>query len=466
MLPPEKSPHPFPVEPARAPFRRDRSTRIRAFSLLAIIIIAINSLSGLQSYISTGCYRGVTFFDSELKKDQEIEKCNTHALFGLERWWNKSRGNVSHTGRENVEDTKNDTSEPGLLDYIPQYVLEYAPLVHLFAGEEFWPCDMAEHLNHVTPEINYAPIMRSEILNLTNLNDLNQYDHGRYVYLTSNDNVEDRPDWLGGAKNIPVIPDEDETLQQPVRGGRSDAPAILVVVEKGDGVVDAFWFFFYSYNLGNKVFGIRFGNHVGDWEHTLVRFQDGKPQYVFVSEHFFGEAYDYDVVEKVGKRVSIHSSSGALSIMTNEFVKPVVYSAEGSHAMYATPGIHRYILPFGLLSDQTDRGPLWDPVLNSHTYNYDFLSDVLRPSNMTPTSPVEWFHFAGHWGDKHYPLSDSRQYQFVGEYHYVTGPLGPKAKRLGRRNVCQGRYEDPCVIRHSLGGNSIKFWRGPGNGED
>jgi hypothetical protein len=92
-------------------------------------------------------------------------------------------------------------------------------------------------------------------------------------------------------------------LGKQIVGGRSDAPAVLVVVEKDNGVVDAFFFFFYSYNLGNKVFNVRFGNHVGDWEHTVVRFQHGKPKAVFFSEHSFGEAYTYGALEKIGKRV-------------------------------------------------------------------------------------------------------------------------------------------------------------------
>ena len=39
---------------------------------------------------------------------------------------------------------------------------------------------------------------------------------------------------------------------QPTPAGKSSAPAILVVVPKDDGIVDAFWFFFYSFNLGQK----------------------------------------------------------------------------------------------------------------------------------------------------------------------------------------------------------------------
>lgn len=263
---------------------------------------------------------------------------------------------------------------------VPKYVLDYAPLIHLYSGEEYWPCDMMDHLFHTTPHLNYTPLQAvDDHPNLSNLHELNRW--GRFVYLQSDDNVEDRPDWLGGETNIPTVPkgDEDDAhwegppresglyevdedgqesdwfhvgsgdtkdrggvrpvstaLPVPTRtpqgeellhddtnwqselrsrrrrlmgkkvvGGRSDAPAVLIVVPKPDGVVDAFWFFFYSYNLGNAVFNVRFGNHVGDWEHTVVRFHNGEPKAVFFSEHSFGEAYTYEAIEKIGKRVSV-----------------------------------------------------------------------------------------------------------------------------------------------------------------
>src|SRR5204863_9118261 len=44
------------------------------------------------------------------------------------------------------------------LNEIPDYILEYAPLVHLYSGEQFWPCDIAEHLYHITPRLNYTPV--------------------------------------------------------------------------------------------------------------------------------------------------------------------------------------------------------------------------------------------------------------------------------------------------------------------
>lgn len=417
--------------------------------------------------------------------------------------------NAWNEGDDRPEDW---TDDELILREIPHYVLEYAPLVHLYSEEQFWPCDIAEHLYHITPTLNYTALQPQwQHPTLQDLSDLNEWEYGRWVFLTSNDNVEERPEWLEGERNIPKVPldveqestdtsspvyfpgrtfsgelkesynhlkewyqsaheqddpvppespsedafhtelkraADDQTPLIQLRGGRSNAPAVLITVNKGHGIVDAFWFFFYSFNLGNSVFNVRFGNHVGDWEHNAIRFHHGKPKAVFFSEHNFGSAYSYDAVEKIGKR-------------------PVIYSARGTHAMYSTPGLQPYILPWGILHDITDRGPLWDPVLNSHSYTYDYKNDTLRSSNLTPEAPTNWFHFAGHWGDKFYPLGDKRQYRVAGQYHYVNGPLGPKFKDLGRSKICAGPDTAPCVIKNWLGGvNRVRRWQGVGEGDE
>lgn len=361
---------------------------------------------------------------------------------------------------------------------IPQYVFDHAPYVHLFSREEFWPSDIAEHLVHTTPKVNYTTILeRANDRNLTNLHELNDIEHaksGKFVYLHSDDNPEDYPDWLTSRHNIPSAPGHRQTdtyrksstvqyktelrrrrrelrdeKSKPDPFGRSNAPAILIVVDKGDGVVDAFWFFFYSFNLGQKVFNIRFGNHVGDWEHTVIRFKDGKPELIFLSEHDFGEANTWSVIEKYAQNArgspAVDSTSTEPSLQSVA-ERPVVYSAVGSHATYATPGRHPYILPFGLLHDDTDRGPLWDPALNVQSYTYDIHTKQVRASTRNPQSPTGWFDYAGHWGDKYYPLSDPRQYRIAGQYHYVNGPTGPKFKNLGREAICQGK--GPCHVKH------------------
>lgn len=336
----------------------------------AILVLLFTLIS--YAAASSRCYNFGPHLRSEFSKKSE---CSVHTPLDLQackwlgtcniRYWRDkiSFGFKKLAGRQSilmfeenplhdsVVTTDDSANGSRIRNEIPQYVLEYAPLVHLYSGEEFWPCDIAEHLRHVTPELNYTQIQsRSQNLDLTNLDELNEWEQGRFVYLTSDDNVEKRPDWLRGGKNIPNLPrtktafeakrnrgqdrrrskpglsswsnsvnkdkarlytDKDATqlsldeIKRRQRVGRSDAPAVLIVVNKGAGKVDAFWFFFYSYNLGNKVFNVRFGNHVGDWEHTLVRFQDGRPKYVFFSEHNFGTAYSYGAVEKIGKRVRI-----------------------------------------------------------------------------------------------------------------------------------------------------------------
>jgi len=415
-----------------------------------------------------------------------------------------------------------------VLKDVPQFVLDHAPLVHLYSGEQFWPSDIAEHLMHTDPHQNHTSLhMNNSQHNVYNLHQLNEGRRGKYLFMRSKDDVEERPDWLGSAYNKPVpYGDEDEEgdeeaslnikfapaeiseydretwweadgphrkvaeplassfRSQPSRGSRSGlnrrrqakrspgmpdqagyskAPAILVLVNKGHGILDAFWFYFYSYNLGTTVFNIRFGNHVGDWEHSLVRFYNGVPKAVFFSAHSGGLAYSYDAVEK-GRGEGREG-------------RPVLYSAMGSHAMYPTPGKHPYILPFGLLADVTDKGPLWDPSLNylayyfntSITHNQDaksiptsgavkILADTLQPAKQNPKAPMGWWWYNGHWGDKFYELRDLRQWRFVGQYHYVNGPFGPRFKNLGRSRVCQSTGS--CTILESLEGGKGRSWVG------
>ena len=136
-----------------------------------------------------------------------------------------------------------------------------------------------------------------------------------------------------------------------------------------------------------------------------------------------------------------------LSVLT--ISQPVGFSATGTHAMYASAGVHPYVLPGGILHDVTDRGPLWDPTLNMYSYTYDYRYDDLKSSNLSPDAPIGYFYFQGHWGDKFYPLNDPRQYRFLGQYHYVNGPLGPRFKNLGRKEICQGNGE--CVLKRWIG---------------
>jgi hypothetical protein len=135
--------------------------------------------------------------------------------------------------------------------------------------------------------------------------------------------------------------------------------------------------------------------------------------------------------------------------------------------MYATAGVHPYVLPGGILHDVTDRGPLWDPAMNMYSYMYDYKTDHLATTHLTPEAPIGWFYFGGHWGDKFYPLNDPRQYRFVGQYHYVSGPFGPRFKNLGRQEVCQNNGE--CVLKSVIGDRHrrvVKRFPDLGEGEE
>lgn len=461
------------------------------------------------------------------------------------------------------------------LDDVPDFVLRNAPLVHLYSGENFWPSDIAEHVQHMTPYFEQEPVKMAENLSLTNMFDLTAKPG--VVFLTSNEDVEQRPEWLSshvgepkpfdGSGDEKIGPsdeqnnadeqkwysegttwwdvDKDHPLRRisdprersfeprdmldkhtrraqvsaedpqkpmppppgtpghkPDASGYSKAPAVLVLVDKGSGILDAFWFFFYSYNLGQTVLNMRFGNHVGDWEHCMVRFENGVPRAMFLSEHEGGQAYAWAALEK--KRMNATSEVSG-EIVTEVVERPVIYSAVGSHAMYAFPGPHPYVLPFQMLKDDTDRGPLWDPSLNNYAYFYDYKDsppppeedegspadevtpeesspypfnttvltahanrsskvnkrgEIIAPTSLVPASsnpdaPTSWFHFDGPWGDEIYSLGDERQWRLFGQYHYVTGPMGPKFKRLGRETVCQS---ERCRMLYSIEEGRKSSW--------
>jgi hypothetical protein len=57
-------------------------------------------------------------------------------------------------------------------------------------------------------------------------------------------------------------------------------------------------------------------------EHNMVRFSNGVPQALWYSQHAGGEAFTYGATEKQGQR-------------------PVAYSGQGTHAVYAVPGYVR-----------------------------------------------------------------------------------------------------------------------------
>ena len=112
-------------------------------------------------------------------------------------------------------------------DPVPSFVLEHAPLSYLYSKEQWWPSDVAVHLTHVTPQVNFTNIADS--VTFATIPTL-----ASDVFLTSKDDVGSHPSWLGG------IPTDSS--------GFTNAPATIIVANKANGVTDAFYFYFYSYD--------------------------------------------------------------------------------------------------------------------------------------------------------------------------------------------------------------------------
>ena len=180
--------------------------------------------------------------------------------------------------------------------------------------------------------------------------------------------------------------------------------------------------------------GQELGDHIGDWEHNMIRFINGKPTQMWFSQHGNGQAFTYTAVEKEG-------------------VRPFSYSARGSHANYGITGTHDHSipnlnLPGGFVRDYTSRGIVWDPAVSAYFYNYD--GDHGSFSAIGKESPIGAMNYRGKWGDQRYLDDDPRQRSFFGFRKYDSGPTGPWTKGLNRTTVCPENGL-PCIIRGRLG---------------
>ena len=314
-----------------------------------------------------------------------------------------------------------------------------APVVYLQSTDPYFPTDLTVFLEHTTPRVNFTEVPGpSKPLTLDNVN-----QDADTVFLTSNDDVTQNPNWIKGTK--------------PDATGKTNGAttAAIIVNDKGNGNVDAFYMYFYAYNWGGEVLGfdaLNFGkschlrsleilltynsqgNHVGDWEHNMVRFLNGVPQAVWYSQHANGQAFKYPSVEKT------------------EAGRPIAYSANGSHANYAISGTHdhtipNFNLPGGVLEDHTDRGVYWDPLLSAYYFKFDASANSFTPYDAS--TPTNWLSYKGRWGDEEYLTSDKRQVKLFGQAKYASGPTGPANKQLNRDKVCPDNGQT-CILRTIL----------------
>ncbi|RKG92696.1 DUF946 domain-containing protein [Corallococcus terminator] len=177
------------------------------------------------------------------------------------------------------------------------------------------------------------------------------------------------------------------------RPNQTSVPVYAQVIPRTQGgqptnVTDVLYWNFYPYNNGKRVcigwyspWGCvggysTFGNHVGDWEHLTVRFVDGRPSQVYLSQHANGQLFTFG--DKAVFLAGWH---------------PEVFSANGSHGLYPDAARHIYETIFNgdFLADDTGAGLAWD------TWN-NVVAIPWQPAG-TYTGSLAWMNLTAYWGN-------------------------------------------------------------------
>jgi hypothetical protein len=191
---------------------------------------------------------------------------------------------------------------------VPSFALDYAPLVYLFSGENYNPSDISAQLPpNTTPKNNFTAITNGP--NPLTLDNLSQLSNSASLSSTEDFTTFPRqPSYLYGVR--------------PSSSGQTgDAVSCAIIVNDhdstpGSNVTDVFYMYFYAFDYGGDYFSFNVGNHVGDWEHTMVRFVNGTPSAMWFSQHANGQAFTYAATEKGkdGKRVGRMSHFLGISV--------------------------------------------------------------------------------------------------------------------------------------------------------
>ena len=141
--------------------------------------------------------------------------------------------------------------------------------MYINVNDPYLPSDIGAQVANTKPESNFTELsnVRSD-LELSDLASLNAASNCSsfdtcFTYLTSRETPTTDQPWLHG-----ILPDSNGKTE----GATS---AAVIVNDHGSGLIDAFYFYFYAFNLGETVnlagLGLNIssaliGNHVGDWE--------------------------------------------------------------------------------------------------------------------------------------------------------------------------------------------------------
>ncbi|WP_205525767.1 discoidin domain-containing protein [Pyxidicoccus trucidator] len=235
-----------------------------------------------------------------------------------------------------------------------QTALQFAPRIWLHSGEYYLPSSVEHFLANVHPDNGY--LVTNQALGCDSCTD---------------------PAFLDGRRPDQVhVPLYVEVVQRTSNGQPTH-------------ITDIIYWAFYPYNNGKRVcIGLytewggclgaysTFGNHVGDWEHMTLRFIDGRPHQVYMSQHSGGQT------ELFGSKW--------MAILGWH---PELYAALGSHGFYQEPARHVYEhLDNGdFLADDTDRGIPWDGWVRPVVFPWQPMG--------TYSGSLEWLNITQKWGN-------------------------------------------------------------------
>jgi len=305
-------------------------------------------------------------------------------------------------------------------------VYEWAPRVWLHSQEVFNPSTVQYHLNNIQVRNAGETVLQSPPVPQSSL-------------LTG----EETADYHMNT-DMPCT-----NCYQPFFSGEKPAevPSYTFVTEHNDScsTIDITYTFFYPFNYGKDVcVGIgdvsgclgevlTFGNHVGDWEHVSLRIQGGRPSQIYVGVHSFGAWYSWNentrkfyfvegepVIRKTVKHGKIFPVKMEVEYPPELLLEdghPAVFSANGSHGVWADAGVHNYIHILTVhLDDVCERGLAWD------TWNN--LDIIETAPEDTYAGENTWVDFRGRWGN--IQKLDCGFEPLVGECGLVGGPTGPR----------------------------------------
>jgi hypothetical protein len=274
---------------------------------------------------------------------------------------------------------------------IEQATKRYAPLVYLAVKEANRPANASEFIANSRLRWSHDSNQRDHGITDTGGVDENKLGSGGYSHRTENalgfhtgdpikSNADVRPkDGHGSGGNEGFFLDLDNSHRASRKSG-TDAP---VYFEAKNHHYITYWFF-YAFNDGptqGKADGV--DDHEGDWERICVRLN---PNNRAIEVAY----YQHDGPPKKLKWKHVPKSGS----------HPLVFSAKGSHASYASAGdkpIHHKVLGKNvrIATDHASYGKQW------HTRNH-----------LVNAHDQGWYGYGGAWGE-------------VGENEHTTGPQGP-----------------------------------------